>query len=109
MKQTLLERLNIVNRCKTYRGIDKKPTVCHFGGSGRTPNGWATSRHVADEVDSAGQEVDVQAGEPAGFLLRGPATSVKMASENAERREKRENLDKSSRECFPSRDKGVEG
>lgn len=110
MKQTLLERLNIVNNRKTCGGIEKKPTVCHFGGSGRTPNGWATSRHLADEVDSAGQVVvDVQAGEPAGFLLRGPPTSVKMASENAERREKRENLDKSSRECFPSIDKEVEG
>jgi hypothetical protein len=51
----------------------------------------------------------VQAGEPAGFLLRVPPTSVKMASENAERREKRENLDKSCRECFPSVNKGVEG
>lgn len=69
----LHERLNIVNNCKTYRGIEQKLTVCHVGGSGRTPSGWATSRHLAGEVDSAGQEVDVQAGEPARFLLESAA------------------------------------
>lgn len=88
--------------------MKQKLTVCRSGGSGRTPSGEATSRHLAGEVDLAGQDRCRLANQQGTFSRVSPI-NVKMASENAERREKRENLDKSCRECFLSINKGFEG